>query len=112
MYSVIYFLAFGMNADERDVSSVWCDSKFGISEYRTKYGTYADCLTDEYAIEVEFDYKWKESIGQAIHYAEATNKKPAIALILRKKSRVDYLTQINNSLKYLNLDIPIFIINE
>lgn len=101
-----------INAGEKEISLSWCSSMNGKQEYRTHYGTYADCLTDEYAIEVEFDYKWKESIGQAIHYAEATNKKPAIALILRKKSRVDYLTQINNTLKYQNLDIPIFIINE
>ena len=31
----------------------------GITEFRTKDGTYVDCLTEEYAVEVEFDYNWK-----------------------------------------------------
>lgn len=27
-------------------------------------GTYVDCLTDDYAIEVDFSNKWAEAIGQ------------------------------------------------
>ncbi len=45
--------------------------------------TRIDCLTDEYAIEVDFSKKWAESVGQSLYYAEMTGKKPAVALIVR-----------------------------
>ena len=73
-------------ADEASVNNQWCNYMNGISEYRTSYGTYVDCLTDNYAIETEVDYNWKEAIGQALHYAEATEKKPAILFIKRDRS--------------------------
>jgi hypothetical protein len=44
--------------------------------------TRVDCLTDKYAIEVDWARKWAEGVGQSIYYAEMTNKKPAIALIM------------------------------
>ena len=51
---------------ERDVNKAWCSSIGGNIEFRTKDGTYVDCLTSEYAIEAEYDNKWKEGIGQAL----------------------------------------------
>ena len=71
-----------------------------------------DCLTEEYAVEVEFDYNWKESIGQSLHYAEATNKKPAVLIIKRAKSKKDYLLELNKTIDKFNLPITIFVINE
>ena len=44
--------------------------------------TRVDCLTDEYAIEVDWAKKWAEGVGQSIYYAEITNRKPSIALIM------------------------------
>ena len=66
---------------EKDVNKHWCASMNGDYEFRTKDGTYIDCLTDKFAIEAEYDYKWKEAKGQSLHYAETTNKKAAIYLL-------------------------------
>lgn len=41
-----------------------------------------DILTDEYAIEVDFAYKWAESIGQSLYYAEMTGKRAGVLLII------------------------------
>lgn len=101
-----------LDASERAINQSWCSSNGGVIEYRTKYGTYVDCLTEEYAIEVEFDYNWKESIGQTLHYAEATNRSAGILLINRNKSRVNYLEQLNNVIKKYNLPVTIFVTNE
>jgi hypothetical protein len=46
-------------------------------------GTYADLVNDTYAIEIDYPRKWYEAIGQSLHYAEVTGKKPAIILLLR-----------------------------
>ena len=96
-------------ADEASVNNQWCNYMEGISEYRTSYGTYVDCLTDNYAIETEVDYNWKEAIGQALHYAEATQKKPAILFIKRSQSKVNYLYQLQLTIKKFNLPIKIFV---
>lgn len=51
-------------------------------EYVLPDRTRVDCLTDEYAIEFDFADHWAEAIGQSLHYAEMTNRKPGIVLII------------------------------
>ena len=99
-------------SDERDINKAWCFDFGGNDQFRTKDGTYVDCLTDEYAIEAEYDNKWKESIGQSLHYAEATNKKPGILIIKRSSSKKDYLEELNKTIIKFNLPITVFSINE
>ena len=108
---VVFFTLMG-EASEKSINESWCSEMGGVTEYRTPYGTYADCLTEDLAIEVEYDYNWKESIGQALHYAEATNSSAAILLIERKKSRVNYLEQLNAVINKYNLPIKVFVTNE
>ena len=97
---------------ERSINKIWCSDQGGVIEYRTSYGTYVDCLTDDLAIEVEYDYNWKESIGQALHYAEATNRSAAILLINRSKSRVNYLEQLRAVIDKYDLPIKVFVTNQ
>ncbi len=97
---------------EKPIANKWCQNNRGISEFRTKDGTYVDCLTDIYALEAEFDDNWKEAIGQSLHYAETTNKKAAILLIKRKKSRKDYQALLERVINKYDLPITVFTINE
>ncbi|MGH9370465.1 MAG: hypothetical protein ACRD15_02910 [Vicinamibacterales bacterium] len=41
-----------------------------------------DVVTQDFAMEVDFIQKWHEGIGQALHYASATGKRPSLALIV------------------------------
>jgi len=100
------------DASEKDINEKWCASMSGITEFRTKDGTYVDCLTEEHAIEVEFDYNWKEAIGQSLHYAESTEKKAAILFIKRSKSKKDYFAELKRVVVEFNLPIKLIIINE
>ena len=97
---------------EKDINIAWCASIGGVDEFRTKDGTYVDCLTDEYAIEVEYDYKWKEAIGQSLHYAESTNKKAGILFIKRKESKKNYFNEMLRVIENYQLPIKIFVIEE
>jgi hypothetical protein len=106
------FITLMGEGSEKSINELWCSGKGGVTEYRTPYGTYVDCLTEDLAIEVEYDYNWKESIGQALHYAEATNRSAAILLIKRKKSRVNYLVQLNAVINKYDLPIKVFVTNE
>ena len=70
---------------EIDYQSHWCNKHKGVLEYHLSDGTRVDCLTSEYAVEVEYARKWAEAIGQALFYAKMTDKKPGIVLIMNEK---------------------------
>jgi len=56
-------------------------------EYSLFDRTRVDCLTDNYAIEVDFAKKWAEGIGQSLYYSDVTGKSPAVALIVGKQDK-------------------------
>lgn len=58
----------------------------GKTEVAVSFGR-ADVITENYAVEVDFLSKWKEGLGQALHYGDATGLVPVLALITL--SRVD-----------------------
>ncbi len=101
-----------LKPSESFINARWCDSKGGISEFRTKDGTYVDCLTDTYAVEAEFDNNWKEALGQSLHYAESTNKKAAILLIKRQNSKKDYYNELERVINKFKLPIKVFLVGE
>ena len=99
-------------ASESAINETWCASMGGESEFRTKDGTYVDCLTDKLAIEAEYDYNWKEAIGQSLHYAESTNRAAGILFIKRAKSKKDYRSELLRVINKYNLPIEVFFIEE
>ena len=99
------------SSSEKSINTRWCASKAGVSEFRTKDGTFVDCLTDIYAVEAEFDNKWKEAIGQSLHYAESTNRRAAILFIKRQNSRKDYYGELERVINKYRLPITVFVIN-
>jgi hypothetical protein len=71
---------------ERDYQIAFNDAYFhgrAKMEVSVKYGR-IDLLTDEYVVEVDRLEKFHEAIGQALHYARETGKKPAIAIFMEE----------------------------
>lgn len=68
--------------NEKYYQTRMCQELGGKMEYVLPDKTRVDCLTDEYAIEVDFAKKWAEAIGQSLYYAQITGKKPAIGFIV------------------------------
>lgn len=93
---------------EKEYQNVWCKSNDGKTEVILQDGTRIDCLTNDYAIEFDFANKWAESIGQALYYANCTNKKPGVVLIMEKpQTDLRYLNRLKSvASKY---DIKIWI---
>lgn len=82
---------------EKDYQQAWCKKAKGIQEYRLDDGTRVDCLTDQYAIEVDFASKWAESIGQAYYYARKTDRLPGVVLLLKTAKDQRYLDRIHTA---------------
>ena len=80
-------------------------------EVPVKYGR-VDLLSDDYAIDVDRLEKFHEAIGQALHYAKETGKKPAIAVFI-----LDHEPGDKEKLKYVKwlcdyYEIKFWYINE
>ena len=69
--------------NEKYYQTQLCNELDGVMEQSLLDRTRVDCLTDEYAIEVDFAKKWAEGAGQSLYYALMTEKKPAVGLIVR-----------------------------
>jgi hypothetical protein len=67
---------------ESHYRDIWCKEHYGKTEVQLEGRTRADCVTDSYAIEIEFADKWKEAIGQSLWYAMQTGKDAGIVLIV------------------------------
>jgi len=95
--------------NERYYQEKMCKKMDGLVEYRLKDKTRVDCLTDDYAIEVDFAKKWAEGIGQALFYSLMTGKEPAVGLIVGEKD-TRYLKRLQ---KVANkFDIKIFVLKK
>jgi len=69
-----------------------------------------DCVTDEYAIEVDFATKWAEAIGQSTYYARITNKKPGILLIMENPAH-DKVFWLRLEVAIQGRDVKVWVIN-
>lgn len=100
--------------DERDFqeafNQVYFDGKAKM-EVPVKYGR-IDLLSDDYAVEVDRLEKFHEAMGQTLHYARETGRKPAIAVFIvdhrpGDKEKLKYVMRLCN---YYN--IRVWFINE
>lgn len=62
-----------------------------ITEFRLWDASRVDMINDEYAIEVDWAYKWAEGVGQCLYYAEMTGRKPALLLLIKDDKQVKYI---------------------
>ncbi len=87
--------------------SIFCNKLSGIKEYKLRNNTRVDCLTDEFAFEIDFGKKWAEAIGQSLYYGIETNRKPAIGLIIDIKKEKRFLERLNTVAKLLNIEVMV-----
>ena len=102
---VLFSFSFSLNAQklsENEYSELINQHFQGKQEVTVQSGR-VDILNDEYAIEVEFANKWKNSIGQALWYGQQTGKQPGIVLILKSNNDYKYFIQLNTALDYAGL---------
>lgn len=79
---------------ESSYQHAYCSAHNGIEEYELQDKTRVDCLTDTHAIEFDFCNKAYEAVGQSLHYALMTGKKPKIVLILDGKYKQEQMVYV------------------
>lgn len=77
-------------------------------------GGYVDCLSAEYAIEVDWASKWAEAVGQSLYYADATGRKPGIILLCEESEGPveglcrSYVYRLEYALKFVNAHVYVW----
>lgn len=108
-FGIIPSICFGFS--EADYRDYYCGISGGETEVYLPDrdgGVYCDCLTEHYAIEVEFANKWAEAIGQSLYYADLTGKQPMILFIMRSEDDMRYYYRISRL--YFDLGIRLELI--
>ena len=100
------------NINEKWYQQRWCEQKDGQVEVILKDKTRCDCLTDDYAIEVDFSRKWAEAVGQSLHYAKMTGKQAGILLIVENKNDKKHLARLKSVITFHNLPITVWTTNQ
>lgn len=101
--------ASGLRHNESYYAHQWCDAAGGQSEVVTESGARVDCLTAEYAVEVDWSGKWAEAIGQSLHYGVQTGRRAAILLLMREDYQPAHLYRLQDTIDRNGLDIELFI---
>ncbi len=82
---------------EEVYQAYWCGKHDGIMEYKLNDKTRVDCLTKQYAVEVDFAPKWAECIGQSLYYGLQTKLQPACVLIMERGEKdYEYLRRLRS----------------
>ncbi|OPX26860.1 MAG: hypothetical protein B1H07_03365 [Campylobacteraceae bacterium 4484_166] len=90
--------------NEKYYQNIFCKKLSGRTEVVLDDKTRVDCLTDIYAIEVDWAKKWAQGIGQALYYGLKTKKRPAVALIVGHKDQ-RYIKRLETVAKKHNIKI-------
>lgn len=72
-------------------------------------GARVDCMTATHAI-VEFSEKWAEGLGQALHYAATTGKRPAIFLVCRQAEHLclAHALRLEEAIEFWRLPVEVW----
>lgn len=115
---LIVFLFFNFTAhasptkkNEAYFNHIYCQNIQGQEEFRLANKVRIDCLTDEFAIEMDWAKKWYEGITQALYYGMKTGKKPRLVLIMKSGKDQKYYSRALQTAKHYKLPISITTIN-
>jgi len=89
----------GIFHDERYYQDKINEVLQGQTEFKNTDNTRVDILTEDVAWEVDFAHKWYEAVGQAVHYAMLTGRKPGIILIAEDEKSEEYVARAKRAVK-------------
>jgi hypothetical protein len=106
--TILLFATFAMAAHvekEHYYQAKWCAAHQGTMEHVLSDKARVDCLTSEYAVEMDFAPHAYESIGQALYYGIKTGKKPGVVLIMEKPGDGVFLERLEAVAKQYGIKV-------
>lgn len=90
----------GIVHDEAFYAEKVCKIFHGKQEVRLIDGTRADCITENYAVEVDRAYKWAECVGQSQKYARDLEKTAGCVLLMADEGDLRFLERAVDAYLY------------
>lgn len=99
IFIIALFASVTLNAQLAKQKEVYYQNMFakeikGQTEVVLNDKARVDIVTDTYAIEVDFAYKWAESIGQSLYYGLMMYRKPGVVLIVDGNKEQQYVNRL------------------
>lgn len=66
----------------------------GVTEYVLDDGSRVDLLLPNKAIEIDWDHKWAEGIGQSLYYGIKTSRPPVVLLLTDNQTNNKYSNKV------------------
>ena len=95
-------------SNEAWYQQIWCEGQRGRAEVELPSGHRVDCLTQTHAIEMDFARKWPEAIGQSLHYAMLTGKRPGIVLIINTVRELRHFASARSVIEHYHLPVTLW----
>jgi len=110
-YLILLLIPFDALANNEDYhNNIYCSKEKGIKEFILENKVRVDCLTKDYAIEMDWCNKWYEGITQALYYAMLTNNKAKLVLIKNSSNDNKYINRALQTIRFYNLPITLEVI--
>lgn len=97
---MVSFSAWAEKLDEAYYQDIICHQLNGVAEVKQHDGTRIDCETETLAMEIDFQPKLYECIGQAILYSSYTGKQATCLLIVNGNSDI-HVTRAERIIAYI-----------
>lgn len=88
----------------------WCRDNSGKPYFNLNDYVRIDCLTENEAIEVDFAYKWREALGQAMYYSMLTGKIGSMVLIGVSNMDEKFIERAHQTILHHGTNIKIYAI--
>jgi hypothetical protein len=94
---------------ELDEAAAWCAAEGGEREVILYGGGRADCVTADYAVEVEYAANWAEALGQALWYAVLAERRAGIVLLTRP-DQYRFVVRLESTIQAHGLDVRVWVV--
>lgn len=91
---------------------IWCYGETEVKVFPKGVSPRCDCLTENFAIEVDFARKWHEAVGQSLFYGHHLKRIPGILLIITKPSDMKHLNNLIDMINVYKLPIRVWAIDK
>jgi hypothetical protein len=115
MKKYLFLLLFSTNAlasTEAYNNNIYCSAMRGQQEYKLENRVRVDCLTDKYAIEMDWANKWYEGITQSLYYAMKTGKQAKLVLIMKSNDDAKYVTRAKETVDFYQLPVELELLKD
>jgi len=110
-----YLYAQSTDHDEAWYRDRWCikpyDTEVRVETFN-RNSPRCDCVTKQYAVEIDFAHKWYNAVGQSLYYAAKLDKMAAILIVAKDLDKdKKHIKRLFETIDYYDLPITVWVVD-